>query len=196
MGQRHVGAAVRDVAHRLGNSAVDSSAATEEIAVAPTYAAAFSELVERHHARLTHLAYLLCGDRALAEDCVAEAYARVWPAFKRGRVVTPQAYLRRAVVNQVNGSHRRRAVRRREEARRTTDDSIALSFDGPVLDHEVLRPALLALPITHRTIVVLRFLEDLSESETAELLDIKVGTVKSRTSRALDQLRRLIGEPE
>jgi RNA polymerase sigma-70 factor (sigma-E family) len=157
----------------------------------PTAEAAFSELIESSHRRLEHLAYMLCGDKARAEDAVAEAYARVWPRYRRGRVREPLAYLRRAVVNQVTGSYRRRAIEERE-AQRWTVDRGARNGEAAVDDSELLRPALLTLPSTQRAVIVLRFLEDLSEQETAELLGLKPGTVKSRTARGLEQLRRLL----
>jgi RNA polymerase sigma-70 factor (sigma-E family) len=154
----------------------------------------FGELVDRHHVRLTHLAFMLCGDRAQAEDAVAEAYARVWPRFRRGRVTEPLPYLRRAVVNQVNGALRRLVLERREASRCEADARVSVRVEEAVNDRETLRPALLALPAPQRAVVVLRYLEDLSEDETASLLGIQPGTVKSRSARALEQLRRLLGE--
>jgi RNA polymerase sigma-70 factor (sigma-E family) len=162
----------------------------------PTAEAAFSELIAGSHHRLEHLAYMLCGDRARAEDAVAEAYARVWPRYRRGRVREPLAYLRRAVVNQITGSHRRQAIEEREAQRWVVDRSVLTRAESTVDDSELLKPALLALPAAQRAVIVLRFLEDLSEQETAELLGVKPGTVKSRTARGLEQLRRLLEESD
>jgi RNA polymerase sigma factor (sigma-70 family) len=139
---------------------------------------------------------MLCGNRARAEDAVAEAYARVWPRYRRGRVREPLPYLRRAVVNQVTGSHRRRAIEEREAERWAVDRRALARTESAVDDKEMLRPALLALPTSQRAVIVLRFLEDLSEQETAELLGVKPGTVKSRTARGLEQLRRLLEESD
>jgi RNA polymerase sigma-70 factor (sigma-E family) len=157
--------------------------------------ASFSQLIADSHRRLEHLAYMLCGDRATAEDAVAEAYAKVWPRYRRGRVREPYAYLRRAVVNQVTGSHRKAAIEQRE-VQRWTGDMNAPATESTIDDSEMLKPALLALPAKQRAVIVLRFLEDLSEQETAAVLGVKPGTVKSRSARGLEQLRRLLEEPD
>jgi RNA polymerase sigma factor (sigma-70 family) len=96
----------------------------------------------------------------------------------------------------VTGSHRRQAIEEREAQRWTVDVRARPASETAVDDSELLRPALLALPEAQRAVVVLRFLEDLSEQETAELLGLKPGTVKSRTARGLEQLRRLLEESD
>ncbi len=154
---------------------------------------AFDLLVEEHHERLARLAYLLCNNIHDAEDAVAEAYARVWPKVRRGKVENVPAYLRQAVVNCVYGGHRRRAREQREAERRRVDWRDGISFEREAEDAAVVRAALLTLAPKHRTVVVLRFFDDLSEDDTAAVLDLPVGTVKSRCSRALSQLRHLLG---
>ena len=77
----------------------------------------FARAVADHHADLARFAFRLCGDRALAEDAVAEAYAKVWARWRRGRVDDLMPYLRRAVVNEVYGRGRRRQVEQRYAAR-------------------------------------------------------------------------------
>ncbi|MBA2496662.1 MAG: hypothetical protein H0V33_06125, partial [Acidimicrobiia bacterium] len=74
------------------------------------YAAVFAE----HRASVLGLAFVLCGDRHVAEDVAAEAFARVWPHWRAGRVADDRSYLRKAVVNEVRSRWRRRAVERRE----------------------------------------------------------------------------------
>jgi len=167
-----------------------------DIAVLRTHEERFADLVRRQHHRFAHLAYMLCGDRTQAEDVVAEAYARVWPKFRKDRVDDPNAYVRRAVVNQIRGGFRRRLLERREEARQAVDRRVTICPESSVDDWELLGPALLQLPVTQRAVVVLRFLEDLSEDDTAMVLGLKPGTVKSRCSRGLEQLRRLLCEAD
>ena len=152
---------------------------------------AFSDAVVIHHAELARFAYRLCGDAGRAEDAVAEAYARVWPRWRRGQVDDLYPYLRKAVVHQVYG-HRRRWLLERREAERRTVERGEPAFERQVDDHAQLWTALGRLSPQHRAVVVLRLVEDLSEEEVAHLLGIAPGTVKSRLSRALDHLRRLV----
>ena len=166
-----------------------------------TYAAAdrFSAAVAEHHRRLAGFAYLLCGDRATAEDLVAEAYARVWPKYRNHDVDDLGPYLRRAVANLATGRLRRLRLERREAERRDldwrfTDDSRQISFEPGVDDRAALWRAIWALPADQRAVIVLRLVEDLSEDETARTLGIRPGTVKSRLSRGLATLRTTLGE--
>jgi RNA polymerase sigma factor (sigma-70 family) len=152
----------------------------------------FSDLVSRHHEQLARLAYVLCGHRELAEDAVADAYAKAWPQFRRGRIEEPYPYLRRAVVNQVRGGFRRRVLAQREERRHTVDWRDSETPVQAVDDRSVLAAALRELPFDQRVVLALRFLEDLSEQETALALGLKPGTVKSRTARGLEHLGRLV----
>jgi RNA polymerase sigma-70 factor (ECF subfamily) len=153
---------------------------------------AFAALVTEHHARLARLAHLLCSNREQAEDAVAEAYAKVWPRFRRGQVEHPPVYLRAAVVNQVRGGLRRRLLERREEQRQQVDWRAGVSPERDIEERALLEPALRQLPAAQRAVIVLRFYEDLSEEEIATLLEVPVGTVKSRCARALRQLRTLV----
>lgn len=156
----------------------------------------FAAIVASHHQRLARLAYLLCSSREQAEDAVADAYAKVWPRYRRGQVHDPAGYLRRAVVNQVRGGLRRRVLERREQQRQRVDWRGGASPEHSVDDRQLLEPALGRLSPGQRAVIVLRFYEDLSEEETAALLGIRVGTVKSRCARALDQLRAFVGDTD
>src|SRR4051812_11437190 len=152
-------------------------------AVVRTDHEAFAALVMEQHARLARLAHLLCGNREQAEDAVAEAYAKVWPRFRRGQVQHPRVYLRSAVVNQVRGGMRRRLLERREEQRQRVDWRDGIRPERGVEDQMRLEPALRRLPHGQRTVIVLRFYEDMSEDEIATLLGVPAGTVKSRCAR-------------
>ena len=147
----------------------------------------FAAYVQARQRRLVRFAYLLTGDAHEAEDLVQSALLKV---YRRWHAVhgSPDAYVRRAIVNEHNSSWRRPA-RRREVA-----DSDLVSFTNPAArpdahdDHE-LRGRIAALPKQQRAVIVLRYFEDLTEAQTAEVLGCSVGTVKSHTSRALAALR-------
>ncbi len=155
------------------------------------------ELYRRHAGDATRLAYLLTGDRALAEDLVQEAFARLYGRFRDLR--NPDAfefYLRRTVVNLARSHFRRRRVERaylagpaqgRPQAEVTVTDLGA---------RDELWTALQALTDRQRVAIVLRFYEDLSEARTAEVMGCPVGTVKSLVSRGLDRLRERVPRDE
>ena len=150
--------------------------------------------------RCVGLAYVLCGDEGTAEEVVADAFAACWPHYRAGRVDDVHGYLRRAVVNTMNSRFRRRRLERAHlEGLRATGGAAAGgsgagSAEAATADRSELWPALLTLPMDQRTVLALRFLEDRSEAETAAVLGVKVGTVKSRTARGLAQLRAALGE--
>ena len=138
---------------------------------------------------LLRFAWLLCGDRHQAEDVVAEAFAKVLPQWRRGRVYEPYAYLRRAVVNEATTRGRRRVLETREERRRSGSGRGAGRLDEVVAERDVVVRALRCLPVRQRAVLVLRYYDDLPEREVADLLGLSVGTVKSHTARGLERLR-------
>jgi RNA polymerase sigma-70 factor (sigma-E family) len=135
------------------------------------------------------LAYLLTGDRAAAEDVVQEAFVRFVGRLRFLR--DPDAfepYLRRTIVNLSKNHFRRRAVERaylERESRRIED--VATGPD--VATSDVLRSALLRLPLRQRTAIVLRYYEDLPDATIAELLGCRQATVRSLVARGLVVLR-------
>ncbi len=137
---------------------------------------------------LLRMATLLTADPDQAEDVYQETLHRV--AMKWSRVDNPRAFCRRVMHNIVIDQARARK-RRPRELFAVYDRSDPRSGD-PVTAAE-LRPSLLAalstLTVQQRTIVVLRYFDDLSENEVAELLGVSPGTVKSTASRAVAQLR-------
>jgi RNA polymerase sigma factor (sigma-70 family) len=141
---------------------------------------------------LLRLAYAVSGDASTAEDVVAEAVARVWVRWRKDDIDDLRAYLRRAVVNEVIGRGRRRRHREQRAPFLSIDDRPPIEV--AVDDRHVLWSALLALPVEQRAAIALRFLTDLTEVETATTLDIPLGTVKSRVSRGLEQLRVHLSE--
>jgi RNA polymerase sigma-70 factor (sigma-E family) len=150
---------------------------------------AFAALFESQRAALLRLAYLLTGDAGLAEEAVADAFASMYPRWCAGRIDDPGAYLRRAVVNQIRGRFRRNATRRRFESSVAPVPPVR---DDGLEERERVRHALLQLPPGQRAVVALRFLEDRSEAETAALLGVSVGTVKSQAAHGLERLRNAL----
>ncbi len=151
-----------------------------------------SDLFRAHHQRLLRIAFLLSGDEKVAEDLVADAFAKAYRHLARGRVDDPGAYLRRAVVNGWKRQLGRR-IRDRERAR-----TLRVGWDDAFEDASVERDRVLAALATlsgrQRSVVVLRFLDDLSEAETAAVLGISPGTVKTHSHRALARLRAALRE--
>jgi RNA polymerase sigma-70 factor (sigma-E family) len=151
---------------------------------------AFSVAVADHHRELARFAFRLCGDPFLAEDVVAEAYARVWPRWRRGGIDNLVAYLMRTVAHEVYKGHRRRVRERDKEP--PPEREAAEPFESHVDERDALWAALGRLPLQQRVVVVLRVVEDMSEEQTATMLGIPTGTVKSRLSRALVVLRSIL----
>ena len=160
----------------------------------------FREYVDARWQPLVRFAWTLVGDRGHAEDLVQVALERSWRRWHRIRGEDAEPYVRAAIVNlAISRSRRRRHRETTLEA--LTDGGPPGAFrpsgsgsasgdpaEGAVLRHAVWRE-LQALPPRMRAVVVLRFLEDCSEAQTAELLGCSAGSVKSQTSRAMARLR-------
>jgi RNA polymerase sigma-70 factor (sigma-E family) len=150
----------------------------------------FDDFVATRSTRLLRTAYLLTHDRALAEDLVQTSLAKAW--FAWGRIDgQPDAYVRRVMVNTYSSWWRRRwnGEEATAELPERGEGTRGRTEDGRVDDRTDLWRALARLPKRQRAVVVLRFYEDLSEIETAEIMQCSVGTVKSQASRALAKLR-------
>ncbi|GAA5027836.1 SigE family RNA polymerase sigma factor [Actinopolymorpha pittospori] len=159
----------------------------------------FSSYVAARHGALTRTAFLLTGDHHAAEDLVQTALARTYLAWSRIHNQTAlDTYVRRTMVNE-HTSWWRRAWRRGEALTAELPDHPATDPradpDGLAERDGDLWRLLRALPAHHRAAVVLRYFEDLSEAETAEILGCSIGTVKSRTHRALATLRAGLTPP-
>jgi RNA polymerase sigma-70 factor (ECF subfamily) len=147
---------------------------------------AFDALVSLRSPALLRTAYLLCGDRHLAQDLVQNSLSRAYTRWGRLQSVDAgESYIRKVMVTQAASSRRRRWHAEVPTAALPERPSGSEDLDL----RATLRQALAALPAPQRAVLVLRFYEDLSEADTAAVLDTSVGTVKSRTSRALAALR-------
>jgi len=149
----------------------------------------FREFVAARSAALLRSAYLLAGDWATAEDLLQTALTKTYLAWRRlGEIEAVEPYARRVLVNTATSWWRRRWHGERP-TEFLPERAVADATDEQ-LDRDLLWKHVKALPARQRAVLVLRFYEDMSEAQTAELLDISPGTVKSQTSRALGTLRQ------
>lgn len=153
----------------------------------------FEEFMAGSSGRLFRTALLLSGnDRAAAEDLLQVALERAYRHWARVcRSGEPERYVRRILANAANDRWRR-AVRRRERPL-GPDNAALVSADHAALvaERDFLMRALAALPPRQRTVLVLRYFNDLPDGEIAEVLSCSVGTVKSQVSRGLARLREM-----
>jgi RNA polymerase sigma-70 factor (sigma-E family) len=145
--------------------------------------------------RLVRTAYAIAGDLGVAEDAVQTAFAKAYRSWRRiSGLESPEAYLRRMVVNEVLNT-RRRAAARREVSRADPPERVAPGSPEDTLAQDEMWRAVSALPPRQRAVLVLRYYEDLSEQQIADALGCRPGTVKSQASAALDTLRSRLDLP-
>ena len=160
-----------------------------------TAGAEFAEFVGARQHALLRTAYLLTGDTATAEDVVQNALAKLYLAWDKVRDKgAVEAYARRTVVNEVN-SLWRRAWKRHEVS--VPDYTVVPETAAPDVNGSTAAEVwqwVRSLPPRQRAVVVLRYYEQLSEAEIADVLGVSAGTVKSQASRALDALRSRVPE--
>jgi RNA polymerase sigma-70 factor (sigma-E family) len=159
----------------------------------------FDQFVAASGDALLRTAYLMVWDGAEAEDLVQEcllAVARRWPRIRR--MDHPHAYARRVLVNLALDGAPRRTRHRQELVGDETatlsavpDESSARRLNAVGVRAELIQ-ALGTLPPRQRAVLVLRYFEDLSEAQAAELLGCSVGTVKSTASRGLTRLQEAL----
>ena len=121
---------------------------------------------------------------------MSEVFARLYRRWQPGAIGDVDAYLRRAVVNEIGGEFRRRARRGRRTIPPT--GTTATSTEDAVTERDRMWEAMLRLPPRQRAVLVLRYFDDASEARVAEILEVPLGTVKSTTARGLDGLRRIL----
>ena len=140
----------------------------------------FERFVLAQSTPLLRFAEVLCGDRYTAEDLVQQALMRSYPKWHK-LDGDPLRYVRRVLVNRFLSQARRRW--------NNEVPSDPVQNDWEVQTREAVLSALTGLTVRERAVVALRYSQDLSEAETAELLGMAAGTVKSTASRALAKLR-------
>jgi RNA polymerase sigma-70 factor (sigma-E family) len=153
----------------------------------------FTAFVAVRGQSLLRVAHALTGDRDMAQDLVqgalAKAYAR-WPRIHGDA----EAYVRKIIYND-RASLWRGAGRRNEVTVADVPDRAGEGrHDQGVADRITVEQALLTLPARQRAVLVMRYLEDRSVEETAEVLGCRPGTVASQASRALSKLRGVVGD--
>lgn len=150
----------------------------------------FRRFVANRWGALQRYAFVLTGDHQIAEDVVQVALEKCWRRWAKIRTDSPESYVRAAVANTAASRRRRRTV---------PETSLDAIVRPPVDGHDhaeihALRSGLWAglndLPPRQRTVVVLRLWEDRSVEETASILGITSGAVKSQLSKAVAQLRQ------
>ncbi|MEV0200868.1 SigE family RNA polymerase sigma factor [Nonomuraea sp. NPDC050691] len=153
----------------------------------------FREFMAAHQQSLMRTAYLLTGDAHLAEDLLQSVLIKVLRRWSElAHVASPQAYARKALVNQYI-SWRRRLVRTAELPSAEPPERAHSSEESTII-RLAMRQALARLPPRQRAVIVLRYYEDLTEHDTAKLLNCSIGTVKSQAHDALARLRALAPE--
>jgi RNA polymerase sigma factor (sigma-70 family) len=164
---------------------------------------AFEQLVRTHQVIAIRVAYLVVRDHAEAEDVTQDAFVKAYGAlhrFKAGSGFRPWllTIVRNEAINRVRSSIRRERLALRE-ANDPVSGGAAPSPETVVVSRSDKARVLVAideLPERYGAVITHRFLLEMSEQETASVLRIPTGTVKSRTSRGLAQLRELLGEDD
>ena len=155
--------------------------------------ARLEELYRVQVAPLQRLAFLLTGDHHLAEDITQQAFVRFYRRFFDLREASAApAYLRRTVVNLAH-THHRRSRREREHLQTFEREGAAVELPN-VEDHDLIVHKLARLPHRQRSAIVLRFYEDLTEHQAAEVLGCSSAAMKSLTARAMASLRGMDAE--
>lgn len=157
----------------------------------------FRRFVARYSPTLLNTAHLLLRDRDAAQDATQSALLRTFRRWNRARLA-PEAFSQRVLINVCRNHWRHQ---RRHPTHALTDQE-PLTFGPRVSESDQIHQrleveeALAVLPAQQREVVVLRFFLDFSVPQTAELLQIPEGTVKSATHRALRALRECLSQPQ
>jgi DNA-directed RNA polymerase specialized sigma24 family protein len=170
-GARSAGVLLDEWAHEIhdGDHVADLDAPPED---------RFGDAVLAHHEQLARLAFMLSGSQEIAEASVTEAYARLWPKFRRGRIRTALPYLVREVIVEVH-------ERSRLAGPRPGEPTGNGEFETPWA-------ALLHLAFEQRSAVVLHVVEGLGLEESAMLLDEPVAVTTGRVDLGLERLAELL----
>lgn len=150
---------------------------------------AFDAFVKARLPHLLRLGRALTGSEHAGADLVQDALERSLMRWSRIESDDPEGYVRRVMVTRNISAWRR--VRRE----RLSAEVPETSYDDPQAD-PALWAALAQLPPRQRAVIALRYYEDLTEAQTAALLGVSAGTVKSQASRAMARLRELLAEPD
>ena len=153
----------------------------------------FTAFVEARSARLLHIAHMLCGDLARAEDLTQAALEKAYLKWDRIEHADPFGYVRQIILNEYRAHQRRRPWREQPAGGQTELTSGA----GPggtdpaaeIGDREAFVRLLATLTPRERSVLALRFADDLALTEIARVLGVTLGSVKKSNARALEKLR-------
>jgi len=154
----------------------------------------FRAFVAARSPSLLWFAHVLTGDRHTADDVVQIALAKTALGWSRvRRKENPEGYVRRAIVNTHLNAMRRKPWR--EQPREfMPDDALARRAEEELDDRDAMWAALAGLPPKQRAVLVLRYYEDLSEADIADVLGCSRGTVKSQAAKGLLHLREIVAK--
>jgi len=147
----------------------------------------FDQFVASRGPALLRFAYLLTGDRRLAEDLVQDALVKAYRRWSRHPVEYAEAYVRRIIVNEYLSWRR---LRSSSEVTGHIRPQVCHDAADAVAERDQVWRALADLPRRQRSVLVLRYYEDLSDADIAALLGCAEGTVRSLAARAFAALRR------
>jgi RNA polymerase sigma factor (sigma-70 family) len=191
-------APVSQEAHPVRTVPGSAPAEIVEVAEVAWQPPSWEEIVRDHSARVYRLAYRLTGNAHDAEDLTQDVFVRVFRSLHRFQPGTFEGWLHRITTNLFLDGARRRQKIRFDGLAEGSDDRLASSWPNPSqqlddadLDHDVAA-ALNALAPTFRAAVVLCDIEGLTYEEISEVLDLKIGTVRSRIHRGRAQLRQAL----
>jgi RNA polymerase sigma-70 factor (ECF subfamily) len=158
---------------------------------------ALADIYELYSPDIFRYAYRLLDDSDLAEDCVSETFHRFLVALRGGaQVENPRAYLYRVAHNWITDHYRRHPLPalRLEEEMHADPDSNPSQVVAHELDRQRVRAALLQLSTDQRQIIELRFMENWSHTEVAEVLGRSVEATRALQYRAVEALRQILSE--
>ena len=157
----------------------------------------FGEFMRNRASLLHQSAYLLCGDWHLAHDLVQDTLVKAYQHWPRVRQAdSPDAYVRRILLNEARSRWRRRERAMPVSRFAEQSEPVAPDATDEIARRAGLLEALLVLPLRQRATIILRYLEGMSERETAAVLGCSEGTVKSQAARALATLRNFLERTE
>lgn len=154
---------------------------------------AFETLTRANHPRLYRVALGILRDPHLAEDATQQAHIDIWRHLRRLRDTSKfEGWSYRLLVNACYDEVKRQPTWVPDSAIPPSDEPRARDAFGAVIDRDALERGFSRLSVDHRAVIVLRYLLDLPPEQVAEALDIPVGTVGSRLSRAMESLRGVL----
>jgi RNA polymerase sigma-70 factor (sigma-E family) len=143
------------------------------------------------HPRLVRLLSLHCGDAETARDLTQETLVKVCQHWKKvRRMDEPGAWVTRVAINLANSHFRRASVRRRLDT--PPDPAVAQTESPDAMEGWMVRAAVSTLPERQRTALVLRYFEDMSVDQTAQVMGVSASAVKKLTARGVERLHELL----